>query len=114
MPVRTFKTIARLLCLLSLTGCGQVIAIKLPKQDPNPNGFYVCEPAGTGFACQSARVFHQYDRQLLAGEKECDYGIAALYVETSWHGSVTRIQYQCSTPPVGDFPKAEASSRGSR
>lgn len=96
--------------LLCLAGCGQVVAVKIPRQDPNPNAFYLCEPAGEGaFACKSERAFHQYDRELLAGEKECDYGVANVYVETSWHGSVTRIQYQCSTAPVGDFPKVEGA-----
>lgn len=95
---------------LCLSGCGQVVAIKMPRQDPNPNAFYLCEPAGEGaFACKSERAFHQYDRELVAGEKECEYGVANVHVETSWRGSVTRIQYQCSVAPVADFPEvAEA------
>ena len=35
---------------------------------------------------------------------ECEYGIANVYVETDWRGNVTRIQYVCTTPPVGGFP----------
>jgi hypothetical protein len=101
--MRVSSVLAGLLCL---TGCGQVVAVKIPRQDPNPNAFYLCEPAGEGaFACKSERAFHQYDRELVAGEKECDYGVANVYVETNWHGSVKRIQYQCSVAPVGDFPK---------
>ncbi len=82
-----------------------MVAIKLPQQDPNPNAYYVCQPSASGatFDCKSERAFHQYDRELLAGH-ECSYGVANVYVETSWHGSVTRIQYVCSTPPVGGFP----------
>jgi hypothetical protein len=105
------RLFTRVLWLLCLSGCGQVVAIKIPRQDPNPNAFYLCEPSGkAGFDCKSERAFHQYDRELLAGDKECDYGVAAVYVETSWHGSVTRIQYQCSTAPVGDFPKVDETA----
>lgn len=102
---------ASMLWLLCLSGCGQVVAVKIPRQDPNPNAFYLCEPAGDGFACKSERAFHQYDRELLAGEKECEYGVANVYLETSWHGSVTRVQYQCSVAPVGDFPKVSEASK---
>jgi hypothetical protein len=102
--------------LLCLAGCGQVVAIKMPKHDPNPNAFYLCEPAGdSGFSCQSGRKFHQYDRELVAGASQCAYGIANVYVETSWHGKVSQIQFQCSTPPVGDFPSDDAAAgAGSR
>lgn len=81
------------------------MAVKLPAQDPNPNTYYVCEPSsgGAGFDCQSHRAFHQYDRELDAG-RECSFGVANVYVETSWHGSVTRIQYVCSAAPIGGFP----------
>lgn len=81
------------------------MAIKVRGQDPNVNAYYLCEPSASGatFDCKSGRQFHQYDRQLLAGE-ECSYGVSDAYVETNWHGSVTRIQYVCSTPPVGGFP----------
>lgn len=92
-----------------VTGCGgQVVAIKLPKYDPNPNAFYVCEPssAGASFECRSERAFHQYDRELVVGKEQCDYGISTLYVETSSHGKVTRIQYQCAVAEVEDFPNA--------
>ena len=91
---------------LWLVSCsGQVVAIKLPQQDPNPNAYYVCEPTsgGASFDCKSDRKFHQYDRELLAG-KECSFGVANVYVETNWKGNVTRIQYVCSTPAVGGFP----------
>jgi hypothetical protein len=106
------RVFSGLLVLLTLAGCGQVVAVKIPRQDPNPNAFYLCEPAGDGaFSCKSERAFHQYDRELVAGDKECDYGVANVYVETSWHGSVTRIQYQCSTAPVGDFPKVDETPK---
>jgi hypothetical protein len=100
--------------LLLLSGCGQVVAIKMPAQDPNPNAYYVCEPAsgGAGFDCKSHREFHQYDRELDAG-KECSFGVANVYVETSWHGSVTRIQYVCSTAPVGAFPSVPSPAPAS-
>ena len=100
-----------LVSLLWLAGCGgQLVAIKLPRQDPNPNAYYVCVPTegAPSFSCHSERAFHQYDRELLAGE-QCDYGVANVYVETNWRGNVTRIQYVCGTAPVGDFPKESAS-----
>jgi len=102
---------ASLLGLLFLPSCGQVVAIKIPRQDPNPNAFYLCEPAGDAFQCKSERAFHQYDRELSAGEKECEYGVANVYVETSWHGSVKRVQYQCSVAPVGDFRRTTRDLR---
>jgi hypothetical protein len=98
-------------CFLWLSGCGgQVVAVKLPMQDPNPNGYYVCVPGagGASFDCKSERAFHQYDRELLAGE-HCEYGVANLYVETNWHGTVTRIQYVCGTAPVGGFPNDDGA-----
>jgi hypothetical protein len=97
----------RIAWVLCLTGCsGQLVAIKLPKQDANPNAYYVCTPkdGGTTFDCKSERVFHQYDRELVVSEQQCDYGVANVYVETNWRGNVTRIQYVCSTAPVGEFP----------
>lgn len=92
--------------VLAATGCGQVVAIKVAKQDPNPQGYYVCVPSesGTTFVCQSDRAFHQYDAELAAGEP-CEYGVANLHVESNWRGKVTRIQFSCATPPVGEFPK---------
>ena len=98
---------ARLAWFVLLTGCGgQLVAIKLPKQDPNPNAYYVCTPsaAGASFDCRSERAFHQYDRELAISEQQCDFGVANVYVETNWHGKVTRIQYVCGTAPVGGFP----------
>lgn len=97
----------RLLWLLWLSGCGgELIAVKLPKQDANPNGYYVCTPAagGQSFDCRSERAFHQYDRELTIGEQQCNFGVANVYVETNWRGRVTRVQYVCSTAPVGGFP----------
>jgi hypothetical protein len=100
----SLRGLARCILLWLLTGCGQVVAIKLPRQDPNPNAYYVCEPAGgASFDCKSHREFHAYDRELTAG-KECSFGVANVYVATNWHGNVSRIQYVCSTPPVGGFP----------
>src|SRR5262245_47992344 len=84
---------------VGLTGCGgQGVAIRLAKHHPNPNAFYVCEPSaeGASFDCRSERAFHQYDRELVVGTKECDFGVASVYVETNSHGKVTRIQYQCA------------------
>jgi hypothetical protein len=89
-------------------GCsGQLVAIKLPKSDPNPNAYYVCVPsaASATFQCKSERVFHQYDRELVVSERECPFGVANVYVETDWRGKVTRIQYVCGTAPVGGFPE---------
>lgn len=97
----------RLACLLCLTGCGgQLVAIKLPKQDANPNAYYVCTPstADKTFVCRSERAFHAYDRELSISEQQCDFGVANVYVETNWRGNVTRIQYVCGTAPVGGFP----------
>jgi hypothetical protein len=105
----SLRGLAQCVLLWLLTGCGQVVAIKLPGQDPNPNGYYVCEPAGgVSFDCKSHREFHQYDRELDAG-KECSFGVANVYVETNWHGNVSRIQYVCSTPPVAGFPAVPAA-----
>jgi hypothetical protein len=96
-----------------VVGCGQVVAIKLPNQDPNPSAFYLCQPTGDGaFTCESGRKFHQYDAELAAARNECAFGIANVYVETSWRGKVTHIQYQCSTPPVGGFPNDDAGVGG--
>jgi hypothetical protein len=106
---RSFSTLLLPICL---SGCsGQVVAVKLPKQDPNPNAYYVCTPSagGASFDCKSERAFHQYDRELLAG-KECEYGVANVYVETDWRGNVTRIQYVCGTAPVGGFPSDEPAA----
>jgi len=100
-------SLGRLLALLLLApACGQVVAIKVARHDPNPSGYYVCEPSGNGeaFACKSDRAFHQYDAELAAGEP-CEYGIANLHVETNWRGKVTRIQFSCAVAPVGEFPK---------
>lgn len=97
-----------LLTLLLLTGCGgQLVAIKLPKQDANPNAYYVCKPAESSatFDCRSERAFHQYDRELVVSEQVCAFGVASVYVETDWRGKVTRIQYVCGTAPVDDFPE---------
>lgn len=97
----------RLACCLSLAGCsGQLVAIKLPKQDANPNAYYVCTPStgGTSFDCRSERAFHQYDRELVVTEQSCDFGVANVYVETNWRGTVTRIQYVCGSAGVGGFP----------
>ena len=104
---------ARVVCLLCLTSCGgQVVAIKLPKYDPNPNAFYVCEPSsgGASFDCRSERAFHQYDRELVVGTERCDYGVASIYVETNSHGKVTRVQYQCAVAEVEDFPNSASST----
>src|SRR4051812_15870590 len=93
--------------LSCLPGCsGQLVAIKLPKQDANPNAYYVCAPkaAGATFDCKSERAFHQYDRRLVVSERECPFGVADVYVETDWRGKVTRIQYVCGSAPVGEFP----------
>ena len=106
MSPKTPQKFATLSVVFWLSACGgQVVAIKLPKQDANPNGYYVCTPSAGGatFDCRSERAFHNYDRELLAGT-ECEYGIANVYVETDWRGNVTRIQYVCTTPPVGGFP----------
>ena len=97
----------RMAWLLCVTGCsGQLVQIKLPKQDANPNAYYVCAPSAGGatFDCKSERAFHQYDRELSISEQQCDFGVANLYVETDWKGKVTRIQYVCGTAPVGGFP----------
>lgn len=95
------------IALVSSCG-GQLVAIKLPKQDPNPNAYYVCKPTegAPTFECRSERAFHQYDRQLAVPEEQCPYGVANVYVETDWRGKVTRVQYVCGTAPVGDFPQA--------
>jgi hypothetical protein len=93
--------------VLCLSGCGgQLVAIKLPKQDANANAYYVCTPSATSatFDCKSERAFHQYDRELVVSERQCAFGVANVYVETNWRGNVTRIQYVCGTAPVGDFP----------
>jgi hypothetical protein len=98
---------ARLAWCLCLSGCGgQLVAIKLPKQDANPNAYYVCTPSagGASFDCRSERAFHQYDRELAISEQQCDFGVANVYVETNFRGKVTRIQYVCGTAPVGGFP----------
>jgi len=94
-------------CLWCALGCsGQLVAIKLPKQDANPNAYYVCVPSAVGatFDCKSERTFHQYDRELVVSEQRCAFGVANVYVETNWRGKVTRIQYVCGTAPVGEFP----------
>jgi len=93
-----------------LSGCGgQVVAIKLPRQDPNVNAHYLCQPSASGesFDCASGRAFHQYDSELVAGA-QCEYGIATLHVETDWRGHVTRIQYVCAAAAVSDLPPDEA------
>lgn len=107
MPARRRARGVRLAWLLCLSGCsGQLVAIKLPKQDANPQAYYVCAPSagGASFDCRSERAFHQYDRELVVTEQQCAFGVADMYVETNWHGKVTRIQYVCATPPVGGFP----------
>jgi hypothetical protein len=107
MPGSLRTAWVRIAWVVCLTGCsGQLVAIKLPKQDANPNAYYVCTPkAGAAtFDCKSERAFHQYDRELIVTEQQCDHGVANLYVETNWRGNVSRIQYVCSTAPVGDFP----------
>ena len=99
--------LVRLAWCLCLSGCsGQLVAIKLPKQDANPNDYSVCTPSagGASFDCRSERAFHQYDRELVIDEQRCDFGVANVYVETNWRGKVTRIQYVCGTAPVGGFP----------
>jgi hypothetical protein len=108
MPARPRSIHGKLALLALLSGCsGQLVAVKLPKQDANPNAYYVCTPAegGATFDCHSERAFHQYDRELVISEQQCDYGVANVYVETNWHGKVTRIQYVCGTAPVGEFPE---------
>lgn len=104
MPT-SLRGVTKGLLPIVLAGCGQVVAVKLPGRDPNPNAYYVCEPSagGASFDCKNHREFHQYDRALDVG-KECSFGVANVYVETNWHGSVSRIQYVCSTPAVGGFP----------
>lgn len=107
MPSNLRTAWLRAAWLLCLTGCGgELIQIKLPKSDANPNAYYVCTPApgSPTFDCHSERAFHQYDRELVITEQQCDFGVANLYVETNSHGKVTRVQYVCGTAPVGGFP----------
>jgi len=91
---------------ICVAGCsGEVIAVKLKNQEPNPNGYFTCQPAegSATFTCASGQAFHQSDRELLAGEP-CPYGLASIQVETSSSGKVTRVQYACALAPIGDFP----------
>lgn len=108
------STLRMLFLLVCLSGCGgQVVAIKLPRQDPNVNAHYVCVPAASGetFECKSGRAFHQYDSELAAGA-ECEYGVANLHVETDWRGRVTRVQYVCAAAAVGELPPDPAPAGG--
>ena len=103
------------LALLGLAGCsGQLVAIRLKGQDKNPSAYYVCVPASEGprFECRSGRALHAFDRVLDAGG-ECPQGIVAeILVETDAHGSVTRIQYVCSVPPIDGFPGDAPTTTG--
>lgn len=97
--------------LLWLTGCGQVVAVKLPTRDANVNANYTCTPSSSAptFDCRSQRTFHQYDRELGVDKKTCPFGVANVYVETNWHGGVSRIQYTCALAGVGGFPNEEGT-----
>lgn len=98
--------LGQLLLFTCISGCGgRVVAIKLPRQDPNVNAYYLCQPSANeeSFECASGRAFHQYDSELAAGA-QCEYGVAALHVETDWRGRVTRIQYVCAVAAVSDLP----------
>ena len=96
--------------VLCLTGCGggEVVAVKIktvqnPNAETNPSGYYVCKPdQGTSFTCASGRAFHQYHRRFEIGAP-CEFGVASVYVETEG-GKVSRVEYACGLPPVGDFP----------
>ena len=96
--------------LLGCVACGQVVAIKMPSKDPSTQGFYTCEPEGTGFSCDSAQSLHQYDLRLEPSAQKCENGIYQVHVETNWHGGVSRIQYQCAVAEVGGFPAVVPSA----
>lgn len=96
--------------LVANVACGHVLAIKLPKTDPHTQGFYTCEPQGTGFECESGQSLHAYDSRLEPSAEKCENGFHEIHVETNWHGGVSRIQYQCAVPAVGGFPAVAASA----
>ncbi len=104
-----YRGFAKCLFVLWLTGCGQVVKIKVPQpgsnpSDPNVNGTYVCTPSDkTSFECKSGVAYSAYDREIDVG-KQCKYGVANVYVATNGHGGVTEIQYACALAPVTGFP----------
>ena len=108
MPNRHAR-FAKWLIVLSVTGCGQVVKIKVPQpgsapSDPNVNGTYVCTPDDkTSFDCKSGVAYSAYKREVDVG-KQCQYGVANVYVATNFHGGVTEIQFACALAPVTGFP----------
>jgi hypothetical protein len=104
-----YRGFAKWLFVLGLTGCGQVVKVKVPQpgsnpSDPNVNGTYVCTPAGeASFECKSGVAYFAYDREIDVG-KQCKFGVANVYVATNWHGGVTKIQYACALARVTPFP----------
>jgi hypothetical protein len=112
-----YRGLAEWLLVLCLTGCGQVVKIKVPQpgsspSDPNVNGTYVCTPAdNASFDCKSAVAYSAYDREVDVG-KQCKYGVANVYVATNWHGGVTEIQYACALAAVTGFPTTPSAPPG--
>ena len=99
--------------LLGCVACANVLAIKMPGKDPNPQAFYTCQPNGTALKCESAQTLHQFDLRLEPSEQKCEYGIYQLHVKTNWHGGISEVQYQCAVPPVGGFPAVAPSTAAS-
>lgn len=99
--------------LLGAVACANVVAIKMPSKDPNPQAFYTCEPNGTGFQCNSAQTLHQFNLQLEPSEQKCEYGIYEVHVKTNWHGGISEVQYQCAVASsIGGFPAVVPSAAG--
>lgn len=98
--------------LLGGVACANVVAIKMPNQDPHPQAFYTCEPDGTAFKCDSAQSLHQYDLRLEPNQQKCENGIYQVHVKTNWHGGISEVQYQCALArgDVGGFPAVVPSA----
>lgn len=91
--------------LLGCVACANVLAIKMPSKDPNPQAYYTCEPEGAALECHSAQTLHQYDVRLEPSEQKCEYGIYEVHVKTNWHGGISKVQYQCAVASsLGGFP----------
>lgn len=115
--MNSYKRFALGLLVLSLTGCGQVVKIKVPQSgsnpsDPNVNATYLCSPSDKSFECKSGVAFSASDRELDVGQ-HCTYGVANVYVATNWHGGVTDIQYTCALAPVTGYPTKPTPAPGS-
>jgi hypothetical protein len=112
-----YRGFAKWLFVLCLTGCGQVVKVKVPQPGPNPsdpnvNGTYVCTPSDeASFDCKSGVAYSAYDRAVDVG-KQCKYGVANVYVATNWHGGVTEIQYACALAAVTGFPTSPSPPPG--